>query len=200
MAVRRPRFGVLAEDDTDCDAIKVLIRRITGQPKAAVSPRAGGGNSVLRRKAERWMRDLATKGCEFIIIVHDLDRGRVTLQLNDECALHAKLSSFAVPATVKRLVCIPVEELEAWFWADEAVVRTVGRGQGKAVVSPELVKQPKEKLMKLSRDRGGKPLYSTNDNPDLAAKLNLDVCAARCRSFRILRSFLRAAVGLPDAT
>jgi hypothetical protein len=134
------------------------------------------------------MRDLALKGCNFIVIIHDLDRGQNT-QLNDERALRAHLSAHKVPAGVQRTICIPVEEMEAWWWSDPKLVKRVGRGKGNAVASPHLKAQPKEALQRLSRDAGGKPLYSTNDNPWLAESIDLALCAKKCPSFADLRDF-----------
>jgi hypothetical protein len=139
------------------------------------------------------MRELADCGCSHIAIVHDLDRARTRLCLNDAQALKERLSAIAVPNGVKCFVCIPTEEIEAWFWADEQIVKSVGRGRGSAPASPERLPKPKEAFIRLSRDAGGKPLYSKNDLPKLARKLNLAICEQRCPSFRRFADFLRAA-------
>jgi len=141
------------------------------------------------------MRDLALKGCNFIVIIHDLDRGRNT-QLNDEKALRSHLNAYEVPAGVQRTICIPVEEMEAWWWSDPKVVKRVGRGKGSAIASPHSKAQPKEALQRLSCDVGGKPLYSTNENPGLAEEINLELCAKRCQSFADLRDFFVRAGSL----
>jgi Domain of unknown function (DUF4276) len=99
-----------------------------------------------------------------------------------------------VPSNLERLVCIPVEELEAWFWSDPAVVREVGRGRGDAHSSPHLIKRPKEALARLSIGANRKPRYSTNDNAKLAEKLDLALCAKRCSSFRALNDFIERIV------
>ena len=98
----------------------------------------------------------------------------------------------AVPSGLTSLICIPVEELEAWFWSDPAIVEEIGRGKGKAHPSPHLIAKPKEALIRLSMAGDKKPRYSTNDNPRLAEKLALDVCAGRCRAFRELRDLVHA--------
>jgi hypothetical protein len=142
------------------------------------------------------MRELAERGCGFIVIIHDLDRGR-NMQLNDEKALRDHLHTHQVPAGVHRSICIPVEEMEAWWWSDPDLVKRVGRGKGKAIASPHLKASPKEALQRLSCDAGGKPLYSTNDNPSLAKAVNLDLCAKKCHSFASLRDFFVSAGAIP---
>lgn len=132
---------------------------------------------------------LEADGCVAAIIVHDLDRNPANNTLNDEAKLRSALEAIEVPRGLERIVCIPVEELEAWFWADPDVLALVGNGS--AAASPHLIKQPKERLIALSRGANQKPRYSTNDNERLATKLNLGLCATRCPSFRAMRDFVR---------
>jgi hypothetical protein len=187
------RIGVLTEDETDSAALGVLIRRIakkTSQLSVGVDPRHGNGCSHLRRKAEANLRELAQRGCAGVVLLHDLDRNPSNGELNDERELRRRLDEIAVPDGLQRLVCIPVEELEAWFWADPSVVQEVGRGRGQDHASPHAIKKPKEALMRLSLGANHKPRYSTNDNVRLADKLDLDLCARRCPSFHSLREFV----------
>jgi hypothetical protein len=191
-------IGVLAEDATDCAAIATLIRRIAPEASIGIERYAGKGGkgcSHLRRKAEARLKDAARRGCAAAIVLHDLDRNPSNGELNDEGALRQqKLEALAVPAGLQRLVCIPVEELEAWFWADPAVVREVGRGRGEAHPTPHSSKRPKEALARLSIGANRKPRYSTNDNAKLAERLDLALCARRCSSFRALNDFIERIV------
>jgi hypothetical protein len=191
------RIGVLAEDATDCNAVGVLIRRIAGEvrgPPVGINKYSGKGCHRLRKGAEPKMKLMADEGCVAAVLVHDLDRDPNNGELNDEAALRAKLEAIELPANLARLICIPVEELEAWFWSDPAVIEEVGRGKGKAHPSPHLIKSPKEELIRLSIGANKRPRYSTNDNDKLAAKLDLGICAQRCASFRLLMEFVRGVV------
>jgi hypothetical protein len=187
------RIGILAEDETDCDALAMLVRRIA----AEVSPLNVGVNkhwlkgcSRLRKKARSKLAAIAEDGCVAAIVVHDLDRNPANNMLNDEPTLRSALEDIEVPGGLRRIVCIPVEELEAWFWADPEVIAYVGQGQGKAAACPHLIQQPKERLIALSRGANQRPRYTTNDNESLAKKLNMTLCAARCPSFRLMRDFV----------
>jgi hypothetical protein len=186
-------FGVIVEDQTDGDVIRVLARRVLGA-NVAIKVRPQKGCSKIKAKAQRVVADLlAQHEISDIIIVHDLDRDPNTKQLNDEISLRTLLSDCCVVDSrrVNRFICIPVEELEAWFWSDIQIVRHVGRGSGNAHLNPHTVVRPKEALQRLSRAANGKPRYSTQNNAELAEKLDLTVCAARCPSFSSLLSFLR---------
>lgn len=184
------RVGVITEDPTDGDTITVLIQRL--KPGLGVKKRGQRGCSMLEKKAHAWMQDLARQGCTHVILLRDLDRNPANGNLNDEHAVRSRLERHAIPRGVERLICIPIEELEAWFWADPAILSKVSRKQQRADTTPASRKKPKEELARLSRDAGGKPLYSTNDNEALAKELNLELCAKRCPAFKALSDFVCA--------
>lgn len=179
-------LGVIAEDDTDCETLEVLAKRIVHE-KLRVKPRRGKGCSQVKAKAARWVHDLAKAGCSFVIIVQDRDR-------SDENSIRKHYEAAPLPSGVERLVCVPVEELEAWFWSDQKLLAAVGGRTVKAHDNPHLLSSPKEKLASLSRRGGVKPTYSTNDNPRLAKTLALDLCAKRCPAFHEFREFLLTKV------
>lgn len=189
-------LGVLAEDDNDCAVIRVLCRRILearGVESGAwrLHTRAGKGCAKLRRKAERWLVELAEKGCRAAIIVHDLDRNPLNGSLNDLATLERQLSALSVPRGLIRHICIPVEEIEAWFFSSEKVLAKVCGKPQRASPSPHLIKRPKETLIDLSRGANRRPRYSQNDNDKLAEELDLAECARRCDAFSAMARFVR---------
>lgn len=184
------RIGVITEDKTDADTLRVFIQRLRGG-EVSVKARFGRGCGEILRKGERYMHELVHDGCRRLILVRDLDRDARNGQLNNADVWRRELEEIPVPAGALRHICIPIEELEAWFWADEAVLKKVGRGTAfKMPASPEGLAKPKEALMRLSRAGGNRPRYATTDNPDLAKSLDLDLCARRCAAFRALREFV----------
>lgn len=176
------RFGVLAEDETDANVLKVIIRRTLGA-HVPVKAHAGRGCATLRNKAESWIDQLTVRGFREIIVLHDRDS-------RDEGELRRQLEAIAVPREIDRHICIPVEELEAWFWADPKVIQKIGRGSGSARSEPHRLPNPKEALERLSRDVRGRPRYTTQENEALAEVLNMKLCASRCPSFQSLLHFL----------
>jgi len=188
-------IGIISEDETDCATVRVLVRRIIDAPSGrgvAIKSRypSSGGCGKLRRDAAKYMKDLERTGCTSVILVHDLDRDPATSELNDEAALRGKLAAIDVPRRIHRHICIPIEEIEAWFWSDQDVLDLVGKGHAKASGAPHAIRQPKEALRRLSAQAHYKPVYSTNENPRLAEALNLSRCAERCPAFRELRLFV----------
>ena len=193
----RLRIGILAEDETDCNTIEVLIRRMASEISTApigIDKHSTTGCGGLRKKAPAKMRQMLSEGCKAEVLVHDLDLNPNNQQLNDEEALRSLLSNLSVPTGLERLICIPVEELEAWFWADPEIIQKVGQGKGKASPSPHLIQKPKERLQKLSAAANKKPRYNTNNNPNLATTLDLTICTERCRAFKALRDFVHRIV------
>jgi hypothetical protein len=186
------RIALIAEDDTDCEAIKTIIRRILGD-NVSTKKWASNGCSTLRRKLSAKLFSLSDDGCNVFVIIHDLDRNPENGILNDEVQLRQILEKSASDIKQSaRHICIPIEELEAWFWSDPKVIEYIGKGKRKASVNPHSLAKPKEELIKLSRDEKRRPRYSTNMNAELAEKLDLELCAQRCASFRDLLEFLRS--------
>ncbi|WP_437877536.1 DUF4276 family protein [Sorangium sp. So ce513] len=190
-------IGVLGEDETDCHTVAELIRRIVDAPvgrgvaiKRQYPPT--GGCSMLRRKLASYARALVRDGCTAVIVVHDLDRNPSNGELNDINELRTRIERelAKIDDSVHRCICIPVEEIEAWFWSDQAVLDDVAKGHGKASISPHNICKPKELLRGLSAKAHRKAVYSTNENPRLARILDLDICAKYCESFRMLRTFV----------
>jgi hypothetical protein len=187
------KIALIAEDETDCAAIRRIVHRVLGA-EVTTKKWASNGCSTLKKKLKAKLKVLSSEGCNIFIVVHDLDRNPQNGSLNDEKALRSKLEvlSSEVKGHNKKHICIPIEELEAWFWADPGVLEHLGGEKGKAQINPDQIKSPKEELMKLSIGENRKPRYSTNMNVELATMLNLDLCTKRCSSFRELVTFLRS--------
>ena len=186
------KIALIAEDNTDCEAIRKIVHRVLS-PNVTTQKWASKGCSKLRRKLTAQIKELSREGCNIFIVVHDLDRNPQNGSLNKEAALRSQLEALSSEIeSLKKHICIPIEELEAWFWSDPGVLEYLGGEKGKAHVNPDQIKCPKEELMKLSIGKNRKPRYSTNMNVELAARLNLDLCSERCPSFRDLREFLNS--------
>lgn len=178
----RLQLGVIAEDETDGQTLRVLLQRLRGSGTKVLT-RSDQGCGAIGRKGERWVNDLYRAGCSAVIIVHDLDRRALA-------ELRQQLGKIQPPPGTALYVCIPVEEMEAWFWADANVLTKIARQPTPAHPSPEKIPSPKEALMRLSRDGGKKPRYATSDNAGLAQELDLTVCAQRCPAFAALCTFV----------
>jgi hypothetical protein len=186
------KIALIAEDNTDCEAVRKIVHRVLGK-EVTTKKWASNGCSALKRKLTAKLKVLSSEGCNIFIVVHDLDRNPQNDSLNNEIELRSKLETLSSGVkTSNKHICIPIEELEAWFWSDPEVIEDLGGKKGKAQVNPHQIKSPKEELIKLSVGENRKPRYSTNMNVELAAKLNLELCYDRCPSFKDLLNFLRS--------
>jgi hypothetical protein len=187
----RLRIGLLTEDRTDSDTLTEIVRRVVGD-EVGVRRRYGGGCSQLVRKAAVWMAELADDGCSALVLVHDLDRNPANNMLNNEAELRRLIARATAPAGLRPHICIPIEELEAWFWSDPEILERIAPGLGRAQASPapHTIQKPKEKLWHLSARAHRNARYTPQFNRELARSLNLDLCAQRCPAFRDLRAFL----------
>ena len=201
-------IGLIVEDKSDADAVTVLIHRILlakslgwdkekgpypGRRKpGGVKYRSGKGCSGIDQKGGAWMHDLATRGATHVILVRDCDRNPANGALNCHVGIRSHLKKQCVPKGVERLICIPVEEIEAWWWSCPAALKIVARKDcdKQAMSNPNKKRRPKEALFRLSEGANRKPRYSQNDNLNVAGALNLDLCAKRCPSFKEFREFV----------
>lgn len=189
---RRPVFGVVAEDKTDCEALAVAIRRIARRPSLAVEGRKGDGCGGIASRGDRLILQLERQyACTAFVVLHDLDKKREP-ELRD--SLNRRLS-----IARNCLICIPAEELEAWFWSDQAVLDHVSSKPGlkKALPNPHLLDDPKGALEKLSLSGNKRPRYTTNKNPELMKILDFALCAKVCPAFKQLQDFVLAQFASP---
>lgn len=183
-------IALIAEDNTDCEAVRIIVRRVLGE-KTQTKKWGAGGSGKLKKNLSKQMAALSQAGCNAFIIVHDLDRNPVNGSLNDETKLRTNLEKCIIKFNkIEKHICIPIEELEAWFWSDPNVIKSIGGQKAKAHPNPQSITKPKEKLIELSKGENCKPRYSTNDNVKLAEILDLEHCSQSCSSFKKLREFL----------
>lgn len=181
-------IGIIAEDSSDFETAKILINRILGRDNLSFKKAVGNGCGKLRRKALDYAIDLKRRGCDMLILIHDLDRNTHKDLLND---LKKRIENAPI---VNKFVCIPIEELEAWFLSDpESIKNTFNltrrpRFNGR----PENIGSPKETL--------GEQIYlcsnkstiflNTKHNQKIAENITLETIRQRCPSFDLLHAFV----------
>jgi hypothetical protein len=190
MSRRLPKVGIIAEDDSDVDSVRVLIHRLVQNEHIGIKRRVGNGCGKINRKCRAWSEDLKRRGCSLLILVHDLD----SEQLND---LIGQITQALDPCPIGRhLICIPVQEFEAWLLSDPAAIRSsmnLNRTPNVAA-PPETINHPKEYLGELIlRSSDGEKIYiNTRHNPKIAAALSITRVLGRCPSFVPFHDFVLA--------
>lgn len=191
----KTRVGILAEDQSDVAVLKSIIKKWSRE--ATVDSFAGRGSGKLRKNARAWADSLSTQGCKIVFLVHDSDDAdpRVLRKQLERC--------FCQNQTKKRVVIIPVTEIEAWLVADVAAVKESlnFRHLPKAIGDPERLRDPKRTLSKWMRQYGvrGRDYVSSIDNPRIAECLDVN-SIRRCTSFRIFADHLDELFGISGRT
>lgn len=183
-------LAVLAEDKSDYETLKILIRRLLDEPQLAVRGKGYGGCGELFSKGARDITTWNKLGSKKFVICVDAD--------GDEQGRRNRIKSDVVDKTTVAAGCcvlVPVEEIEAWILADVAAVGKVITGWKNAsslnIQSPESIRRPKERLEELSRGDNFKPRYShASHNPAVARHLDLQRIEKKCPSFKRLKEFL----------
>lgn len=65
-------IGIIAEDNSDFEASSILIKRIIEKSKIGFKKAVSNGCGKLKRKASDYAIDLKKRGCDMLIVIHDL--------------------------------------------------------------------------------------------------------------------------------
>lgn len=182
-------IGVIAEDNSDVDCIKHLVRKIRSDSNFGFKKFVGQGCGKISRKANAWAKVLKTQGCSSLILIHDLDR-------NSKIDLMGKLQSAINPSPIdNHLICIPVEEMEAWFLSDEDAFKSVFSITKKCNLpkKPESVQSPKEYIGDIVRKMTDSKVdyLNTKHNEKISEVISVDKIAEKCESFNELMQFVK---------
>jgi hypothetical protein len=188
-------FGIIAEDRSDAETLKVILRRLLDRhrSRSKFSLKGYHGWAQMFRKGISQLKLFAAQGCQKIVICFDADgptdKGRVRRQKIDRELI--KPSKVSIPCCA----VVPVQELEAWVLADLAAVSKIMPSwrPTSSFPEPERIVNPKERLEKLSRDP--KTRYQryvpSIHNEKVAEFLDLEVVEDKCPSFARLVAFVR---------
>jgi hypothetical protein len=181
-------IGIIAEDNSDFESSKILIKRIIKKENIRFKKAIGNGCGKIRRKANDYSSDLQKRGCNLLILLHDLDRFNL-LDLKKE--LEEKLETAPID---NYFVCIPIEELEAWFLSDpNGIKHALNLKRAPNIKGlPEHILSPKEKLEELVSICSNKEkIYlNTKHNELIASKISIDKAKEKCISFKQFHDFL----------
>lgn len=183
-------YGILAEDRSDAEMLKILVRRIGKKRSLKIIAKGFGGCGDMLNKGNRELILMKELGYKKFIICHDSDG-------SDPKEIRKKVHERVVkPSGLVALCCIvvPVQEMEAWILADIGSITNVISSWHPSAIngSPEQIAKPKEYLEKLSRGANGTPRYShAIHNPLVAKHLDLEALRRRCPSFQSFYEYIK---------
>jgi Domain of unknown function (DUF4276) len=186
-----PSIGIIAEDESDYYSIRILIHRISGNKHISMKKFVGKGCGKIKRKCNAWANQFKQKGCSILIIVHDLDN-------NDIVSLRDKIIQALAPNPIdKHLICIPIQEFEAWLLSDPDAIKKGMKLNKKPNIKglPENIQSPKEFLARVidTASKGEKIYNNTKHNEKIAIELSLEK-AKKCTSFIPFWNFVRTHI------
>jgi hypothetical protein len=187
-SLKRHWVGIIAEDECDVDSARILIHSITGRSDTVVVRKfVGKGCGRIKRKCRAWASTLKTKGCKYLIMIHDLDR-------NDLARLRQDIENAVTPSPIKPyLICIPVEEMEAWWLTDPHAIQLALNLRKTPTIkgNPEYIPSPKERIGELVRQYSQKTKVYLNTEHNVKIAQHLDLTKAkRCASFNPFFDFV----------
>jgi len=182
-------IGVIAEDASDVDIVKHILIKYLGNGGVSVKNFVGNGCGKLKQKCDSWTENLIKRGCEHVLIFHDLDR-------NKEHEIREKLATKVPPEKYPNsFIIIPIQEMEAWLLSDAEAIKTVFKlsKAPKKITDCESIESPKEYLRDLVWRLGKKRYLNTTHNEKLAEITSL-INFNRCSSFKKLDKYIKANI------
>ncbi|MBT1071072.1 DUF4276 family protein [Pelotalea chapellei] len=188
MSKKTSLVGIIAEDDSDVESIRLLIKRISGKENIGAKKFVGKGCGKIKRKCSAWANQLKQKGCGVLIVVHDLDR-------NQEGILRKQIIDSLVPNPFSKwLVSIPTEELEAWLLSDSNAIKDALklRKMPDNIHHPETVISPKEHLGSIVEKCSDDTVVyiNTKHNSKIVEKIDVSQISIKCPSFVSFHDFI----------
>jgi len=196
-----PAIVPIVEGQAEVEAVPVLLRRILEVLEAhhveVARPFRVGRYKVvkegeLERAIQNAMKD--RENVEAILIVLDADDD-CPAELGPDLARRSR----AVAAGKPSAVVLAKRELEAWFLGAKRSLRGVRgiRPDAEPPPDPEGIRGAKEAL---SRNMDGCRYLAVDDQPALAAEMDLGLCRTACASFdRLVREVERLVCSMPGA-
>jgi len=172
------RVGLIAEEESDVEVLKTLTSKAAQNKSIGYDRFLGHGCSKLRAKCASWADQLLKRGCRYVIVCHDLDKFEETeLRRSIEASLGALKTS-------RRLILIPVREIEAWLLSDpRAIMLTFGEHrEPRCPGLPESVMDPKKTLERIIWSTFHKRYVNTIHNGKIASHMRLSTLR-KCASF-----------------
>lgn len=192
------KYGILGEDKSDANTLKVLVRRLheaarknRTEERLIIKTKNYHGWSELCRKGARNIRLLATLGCRRFIVCVDADGPTP----NERRKLVQREVIGKAGISLPLCLIVPVQELEAWIVADieGAAPKVILSWNPGRIRHPESQDSPKEHLRRLSRDPHTKKARYNEvlHNERLAEYLRLEKIESKCPSFAPLAEFVQ---------
>jgi hypothetical protein len=183
-------YGVIAEDPSDIETLRVLIRRLSNNSGLPLKGKGYSGCGEMLNKGASQLKLFARLGCKRFIICYDADGPDAMARRQ------AVVEKIIIPSGLPQTSClalVPVQEIEAWILADihQAVPHVIPSWKPDEVSNPEGIASPKEHLEHLSRGSNKKPRYVyTIHNSQVARYLAFATVHRKCKSFRPLQQFI----------
>ena len=186
-------YGIFGEGEHDFETLRRIVWKLKGADHRSLPIRGRGfrGCGNLLNSCSRAMTLLYEAGCRRFIVCHDADNqppDEVRRKVLEGVIKPAGLGPDAVP-----FVAVPVQMIEAWILADVESADKLFQSwkPGKVKRPPESFDDPKNELVRMSRQGRSRPLYNpTEHNSLMVEHLRLDRVAKRCPSFKRLQDFV----------
>lgn len=189
-------FAIFAEDKSDFETLKKIVKKIAGNQSLQVKGRGFDGGSELLKDGARSIKALSKiPNIRKFIVCHDADSCCNKQKLDEVVSKVIKPSGINASQII---AVVPTAELESWILADVNACRHVFRSMPlqSEIKNPESIKNAKEHLARLCRERTIPKYSNATHNPIIADYLDLQKVYRKCPSFRVLAESVDKVTGI----
>jgi hypothetical protein len=182
------QIGIIAEDVSDVNSIKILIERIINR-RIGEKHYVGKGCGKIIRKCKDWSKLLYQQNCRILIVIHDSDN-------NLPIDIYSNVKNALEPCYFPKYhICIPIQEFEAWLLSDPIGIKLAMNIQKvpKIKGDPENINSPKEYLEKViyAASCGSRFYINTKHNEIITEKISINKILQKCPAFKPFHKFIK---------
>jgi len=181
------KIGLIAEDQTDYEVLNIFTCKLIEESKFKFLHHFGHGCGKLKKKCAAWAKNLVDRGCNHIVVMHDLDDNKEKVLRK---SIEEKIRNINC---INRLILIPIFEVEAWLLSDSNALTKTFKIQNNIkdqINNPETIKDPKKHIGELVRKNCNIRYVNSIHNKKIAQEICIDELSRKCRSFKPFQDFI----------
>ncbi len=184
------KIGVIAEEKNDIEVLYELTCKLVRPSSFSFKKFIGHGCGTLRRKCNSWARNLLQRGCQHIVVLHDLD---CYIESELRRNLRGKIEDIGFCG---HIILIPRREIEAWLLVDADALAFVFnmRDTPRIPARPEAIIDPKRKLKEIIKRSAKKSYVNTVHNKRIASAIDIEKLKIICPSFERYPMFVETYI------
>lgn len=191
------KIGLIGEDPHDTLSIKnILSKKYNKDIRFCIIAKSVRGYQLDNPKTIRVIQtELVYQKCDFLIYIRDLDAfSTESTKIRKKVEWFKRLDANTGKCN---LLLLNVWELEALIFADVQTLNKIYKITYQFNGDPMLIKEPKEKIIQLTRKTNRQ--YAESHCPKIFEQLNLELLIQHCKYFKSFITSFEDKIGISNS-